>query len=156
VRLPEENEADAEIQTLVQPDTWVICDSSKLDEAGCRRAPDFLIEVLSPATSSKDLTLKKDLYERHGVREYWLVHPTDRVLTRHFLDDGRYTPALIEAMPGTTAVRTLPGLAIDWNFAEPEFEPPRHTSIEDTRGPRLMSDAPPPNAPSLRPVDRLA
>ncbi|HWP00542.1 MAG TPA: Uma2 family endonuclease [Methylococcus sp.] len=126
VRLPEGNEADDAVQTVVQPDISVICDPSKLDEAGCRGAPDFIIEVLSPATSSKDQTIKKKLYERHGVQEYWLVHPTDRVLTRYFLEDGHYSPALIEAISGTTEVRILPGLAIDWSFAEPESEPVRH------------------------------
>lgn len=54
VRLPRGGEADDLIDTVVQPDLSVICDSEKLDKAGCRGAPDWIIEVLSPATAAKD------------------------------------------------------------------------------------------------------
>jgi Uma2 family endonuclease len=120
VRLPEKNESDDDIKTVVQPDISVICDRSKLDESGCRGAPDFIIEVLSPGTSRKDQIQKKRLYERHGVREYWLVHPIERILTRYLLEEGRYGAALIEETVGATEIRVLPGLAIDWAFTEPE------------------------------------
>lgn len=129
VRLPEGNEAAEDaIPTVVQPGIAVICDRSKLDEAGCLGAPDFIIEVLAPGTAARDHTLKKALDERHGVREYWLVHPLDRVLTRYVLEGGRYAAARIEATEGTTPVHTLSGLTIDWAFAEPEAaaEPPPH------------------------------
>lgn len=52
VRLPEKDEADDQIQTVVQPDIVVVCDEKKLDEAGCRGAPDWVIEVLSPSTAT--------------------------------------------------------------------------------------------------------
>jgi len=94
----------------------VICDPAKLDEAGCRGAPDWIIEVLSPGTAPKDQILKRDIYQRHGVREYWLVHPTDHILTRYCLDDGHFGPASIEEMQGRTAVGILPGFSIDWDF----------------------------------------
>ena len=54
VRLPRGNEADDEVTTVVQPDIAVICDPAKLDERGCRGAPDWVIEVLSPSTAAKD------------------------------------------------------------------------------------------------------
>lgn len=123
VRLPKQNESDDNIETVVQPDISVICDRSRLDRAGCRGAPDWIIEILSPKTANRDQILKRRLYERHGVREYWLVHPEDRILTRYFLEEGRYTAPLIEEVAGTTEVRTLPGLVIDWSFAEPEPDP---------------------------------
>ena len=79
VRLPDYAEAsDKEIFTVVQPDIVVVCDASKLDERGCMGAPDLVIEILSPYTAAKDMKIKRDLYEQHGVREYWLVHPTDK------------------------------------------------------------------------------
>ena len=68
-------EADTAVDTVVQPDIAVFCDRSRLDDRGARGAPDWVIEVLSPATASHDQRLKRDLYERHGVTEYWLVHP---------------------------------------------------------------------------------
>ncbi len=116
VRLPERNEADDAIETVVQPDLVVVCDASKLDEKGCRGAPDWVIEVLSPSTASKDHVRKKSLYERHGVREYWLVHPTDQLLTRYLLEGNAFGPALIEETAGFTEVAVLPGLAIEWGF----------------------------------------
>jgi len=75
VRLPDRDEADEVVTTVVQLDIAVICDPAKLDDKGCRGAPDWIIEVLSPATAAKDQIQKRALYERHGVREYWLVHP---------------------------------------------------------------------------------
>lgn len=81
VRLPRSNEADEQIDTVAQPDLAVICDPSKLDERGYRGAPDWIIEVLSPATAAKDQIQKRILYERVDVKEYWTVHPTDKVIT---------------------------------------------------------------------------
>jgi Uma2 family endonuclease len=54
VRLPRLAESDDEVDTLVQPDLSVICDPAKLDDAGCRGAPDWVVEVLSPWTAAKD------------------------------------------------------------------------------------------------------
>ena len=91
VRLPDAGETVEESSTVVQPDVSVICDPAKLDDAGCVGAPDLIIEILSPSTASKDQIRKRELYERHGVREYWLIHPTDRTVRIYRLDrDGRY------------------------------------------------------------------
>jgi Uma2 family endonuclease len=118
VRLPESDQADDEIATVVQPDVVVVCDRAKLDEAGCRGAPDWIIEVLSPTTEARDRVHKRDLYERHGVREYWLVDPDGPVLTIYRLDPARrrFEPPRIGAAEGTTAPAVLPGLAIDWEL----------------------------------------
>ncbi|MCG6940862.1 MAG: Uma2 family endonuclease [Thiohalocapsa sp.] len=114
VRLPRADEADDRVESVVQPDVAVICDSSKLDDAGCRGAPDWIIEVLSRRTAVKDHTVKRDLYERHGVQEYWLVHPTDRVLTIYRLVDGAYGKPDVQALTGETPVRVIDGLGIQW------------------------------------------
>ncbi len=68
VRLPEGDEKDEDIRTVVQPDIVVVCDIDKLDEKGCKGAPDLVVEVLSPASFGRDRKDKRDLYERHGVR----------------------------------------------------------------------------------------
>ncbi len=81
VRLPDfPEQADDEISTVLQPDLVIVCDRSKLDEKGCRGAPDLVVEILSPGTAGRDLRGKFSLYERHGVREYWVVQPVDRTL----------------------------------------------------------------------------
>ena len=75
VLFPEGDEADDDIETVVQPDIVVICDKSKLTREGARGAPDLVVEILSPSTSKKDQREKFELYQRHGVREYWVVDP---------------------------------------------------------------------------------
>ena len=59
-------------------------------EKNLRGAPDWVIEVLLPATAKKDEGVKRDLYQRAGVKEYWLVHPIDHSLTRYRLLRGSY------------------------------------------------------------------
>ncbi|MDD5392041.1 MAG: Uma2 family endonuclease [Thiothrix sp.] len=91
VRLAATDATDDQTNNVVQPDISIICDKNKLDDKGCKGAPDWIIEVLSPSTASKDLIHKLRLYERHGVREYWVVHPVDRVVMMWTLcTDGRY------------------------------------------------------------------
>lgn len=117
VRLPKGEEADEQIDTVVQPDLSVFCDRGKLDDKGARGAPDWVIEVLSPATAGHDHILKRRVYERAGVREYWLVHPTDRIVTVYWLTDGQYGRPDVYELAGTTASRLLPEIAIDWDRA---------------------------------------
>ena len=81
VRLSETSSAsDDYIETVVQPDIAVICDKSKLDDRGCNGAPDLIIEISSPTTAKIDLTVKFDLYEKYGVKEYWIVHPVEKTV----------------------------------------------------------------------------
>jgi Uma2 family endonuclease len=72
---------------VVQPDISIICDKSKLDDKGCRGAPDLVMEILSASTASRDLQIKKDLYEKHGVKEYWIVQPMERIVIIYKLTD---------------------------------------------------------------------
>ena len=115
VRLPNKNETDEKIDTVVQPDVLVVCDSIKLDRRGVRGAPDWVLEVLSPATASHDQIKKRDLYERHGVREYWLVHPTDRVLTIYRLQGKEFAKPEIVELSGETAISVLDNVVIQWD-----------------------------------------
>jgi Uma2 family endonuclease len=114
VRLPEGQEADDKIDTVVQPDISVICDPAKLDDRGCRGGPDVVVEIISPATAGKDQIQKVALYEKHGVKEYWLVHPGDRLITVRLLGtDEKYGIPAIHEAKGLLPVQTLPGLEID-------------------------------------------
>lgn len=118
VRLPRGEEADSEVDTVVQPDLAVVCDPAKLDAAGCRGAPDWIIEVISPATAARDRVQKRDLYERSGVREYWVLDPDGRRLTIHRLDSsaGRYTTPESARAEGAASPRAVPGVSIDWSL----------------------------------------
>ncbi|MCX7047965.1 MAG: Uma2 family endonuclease [Candidatus Sumerlaeota bacterium] len=114
VRLPKADEPDEQIRDVVQPDIVVVCDQKKLDEKGCRGGPDFVIEILSPASAQHDQVRKLKLYEKRGVREYWIVDPaTKRVIVRLLNAKGRFDPPRIYDGAGSLAVATLPGLSID-------------------------------------------
>ncbi|REE05611.1 Uma2 family endonuclease [Marinoscillum furvescens] len=91
VRFPNTN--DQKTYTVVQPDLCVICDHTKLDDAGCNGAPDLIIEILSPSTAAKDLKDKFELYEENGVKEYWVIYPEVAVVETYLLNaDGKYSP----------------------------------------------------------------
>ncbi|MDI3514690.1 MAG: hypothetical protein PWP40_1919 [Rhodocyclaceae bacterium] len=115
VRLPRKDEADAAIDTVVQPDVLVVCDPAKIDRRGVRGAPDWLLEVLSPSTAAHDQIAKRRTYERAGVREYWLVHPGDRTLTVYLLDNGQYGRPEIYELKDATPIGVLPGVSIAWD-----------------------------------------
>jgi Uma2 family endonuclease len=92
VRLPKNGErANKELYTVVQPDICVICDKSKLDERGCLGAPDLIVEIISPSSSKIDVKDKYEIYERAGVREYWIVFPFEKVISVFLLNEnGKY------------------------------------------------------------------
>ncbi|MCC6473401.1 MAG: Uma2 family endonuclease [Burkholderiales bacterium] len=119
VRLADPQAGDDAVDTVVQPDLLVVCDASKIDERGVRGAPDWIAEVLSPATASHDQIIKLSAYERAGVREYWLVHPGDRIVTVYRLAGGRYGRAAIHELSGALPIDALPGASIDWDRIPP-------------------------------------
>lgn len=68
----------------------MICDESKLDEAGCIGAPDLVVEILSPGNNRKELKVKYEIYEESGVKEYWVIHPSEQTLLIYTLVDEKY------------------------------------------------------------------
>jgi len=90
VRLPEFDEVDEEVSTVVQPDIVVVCDDKKLDDKGCKGAPDIVIEILSPYTAKKDLAVKYHLYERHKVKQYWIFDPATEEVSVFKLKGDKY------------------------------------------------------------------
>lgn len=79
-----------DVDTLVEPDITVVCDPSKLDDIGCKGAPDLIMEILSPSTQRHDKLIKFNLYQRAGVREYWIVDPASKSVQVFVLEDGHY------------------------------------------------------------------
>lgn len=126
VLLPKGNEADENIDTVVQPDLVVVCDRSKITELGIRGAPDLVVEILSPSTGQKDMTEKMRLYEQTAVREYWIVDPTHRtVMVFRLGENGLYGRPDTYTAANQIPVGVLDGLTIDLQrvFAEEETEP---------------------------------
>ena len=115
VRLPRGNQANEDIDTVVQPDVIIVCDPGKLDRRGVRGAPDWVAEVLSPSTAAHDQVVKRRIYERAGIPEYWLVHPNDRTLTIYTLRAGAYGKPDIFELKASTRLQTMPELEIAWD-----------------------------------------
>lgn len=79
-----------------------------------RVVPTLVIEILSEPTAKRDRTEKKEIYERNGIDEYWLVDPDRREVTVFHLAGGRYdTGAVLPS--GPIASKVLPALTIDAN-----------------------------------------
>lgn len=105
--------ANKDIFTVVQPDICVICDESKLDDKGCIGAPDLVVEILSPGNSSKEMRLKKGLYEESGILEYWIFDPERETVHQfHLTDGGVYSPATIYINEDTLDCVIFPDLKI--------------------------------------------
>lgn len=118
ILLPEAGEAeDEEVSNVVEPDIAVFCDLAKLTKYGARGAPDLVVEVLSPSTHLKDLREKFDLYERMGVREYWIVDPAGEWINRFVRGAaGRFGEAELRDPlfnRGPLASEILAGFSID-------------------------------------------
>ena len=69
------------------PDISIVCDDSKIKESYIDGAPDFVAEILSPSTRKRDITVKKDIYERSGVKEYWVISPKDEAIEVYRLNE---------------------------------------------------------------------
>jgi Uma2 family endonuclease len=83
-------QTDLETETVVQPDIVVVCNTSILDDRGCKGAPDLVVEVLSQSTLKKDFNEKFNLYEENQIKEYWLVHPELQTVETYILKEHKY------------------------------------------------------------------
>lgn len=72
---------NADNRIYVEPDLSVICDKEKLTEEGCQGAPDWIIEIVSPASRPMDYNKKLFKYRTAGVREYWIVDHERNLIT---------------------------------------------------------------------------
>ncbi len=122
VRLPRADEADGKVSTVVQPDIAVVCDPAKLDRKGCCGAPDWVVEIVSEASASHDLIRKLNIYERHGVAEYWIVQPVYRIVMVYTLNaQGLYSAPKNHDASKRIGSNVLPEIEIDLGlvFGEP-------------------------------------
>ena len=115
-----DGENPEDVDTLVEPDISVVCDLSKLDDIGCKGAPDLVMEILSPSTTRHDRFTKFNLYQRAGVREYWIIDPADKSVQVFVLEDGHYTAQDFGTAGDTVRVNVLKDCAIDLSQVFPE------------------------------------
>lgn len=74
----------------VAPDVAVYCDKNQIFYRGYIGVPQLVVEVLSPSNADDDLIVKKDLYEKYGVPEYWIISPMSKKVWIYMLIDNKY------------------------------------------------------------------
>ncbi len=98
---------------VVQPDVIAVCDETKITELNIQGAPDLVLEVLSPSTSHKDRWLKRNLYEKYGVKEFLLADVDGEYIERYTLqENGIYGKSEIFGKDETLKLFSLPELEI--------------------------------------------
>jgi Uma2 family endonuclease len=127
--------SDKDVETVVQPDICVICDLAKIDEKGCNGAPDLIVEITSKSSVQKDLHEKYELYEQVGVKEYWIVYPTEKSLTVFILENGKYIPSKPMTTGDIVRSNVLPDLNLDLEeiFQDIVQEPQEDYNIKQVR-----------------------
>ena len=102
---------------VVQPDILYIAKDQdrKITRENIQGAPDFIVEILSDSTRRRDERLKRNLYEQHGVKEYWIVDPELDNVKRYRLHEGRYGiphELSTEHAEATLTTPLLPGFSL--------------------------------------------
>ena len=121
VRLFEKDgDSPEDVDTMVEPDISIVCDSSKLDKHGCKGAPDMVVEILSPSTQRHDRLVKLGLYQRAGVREYWIVSPEEQTVQGFLNKDASLLPHEVYDRQGVAKVNVLDGCFIELSKVFPE------------------------------------
>ena len=87
---PVDVQLDRDNKTMVQPDVGILCDWDKHRNGRIFGAPDFLVEVISPSTKRKDMTLKLYKYQNAGVREYWMIDLYRQAILTYFFEAEDY------------------------------------------------------------------
>ena len=106
--------ADPEGINIVQPDIIFVSGAREriITRANIQGAPDLIVEILSPSTGRLDRTTKRDLYARHGVKEYWISDPEARTVVVMSLRDGEYETVGEYGVEDTLTSPTLEGFSV--------------------------------------------
>lgn len=101
-------------ENVFQPDLLFISEERKdiLKEDGAHGAPDLVVEILSPSTAYYDLRKKKEVYERAGVKEYWIVDPEMRSAEVYVNEKGKFRLLQELREKGSIRSQIIEGLSI--------------------------------------------
>jgi len=99
---------------VVQPDLVFVSRSRQqiITKKNIVSAPDVVVEILSAGTEKTDRTTKKALYERYGVKEYWIVDPQKKSIELYQFQEGSYSPPRIFSSNEVLTSQQLPSLAL--------------------------------------------
>lgn len=77
-------------EEFVIPDISVVCDKSRFIRRGYQGPPELIVEVMSASTAKKDKGVKFSLYEKSGVKEYWIVDTKSKLIDEYILNNDKY------------------------------------------------------------------
>lgn len=99
---------------VVQPDILFVSRERQelIKKEGIFGAPDLVVEIQSPGTLHVDAKRKKGMYERFGVREYWIVDPGEKKVEVYLLTGGKYVQGGIYTEKDTVECASIPGLSV--------------------------------------------
>ena len=89
------------------PDLMIVCDRSKIKENHVEGAPDLVIEILSISTRKRDFGIKKNVYEKYGVKEYWIVDPRAKSIQVYCRMDGKLELNNVYTVPYSQELEAL-------------------------------------------------
>jgi Uma2 family endonuclease len=102
-------------ENTVQPDLVFVASANAgmLRQRAIFGTPDLLVELVSPSSVQRDRYVKKDLYARFGVKEYWIGDPANVSMEIFALQKGKYTPHCVAEEKGRLTSLVLAGLEFD-------------------------------------------
>jgi Uma2 family endonuclease len=102
-------------EDIVQPDIFFISSERQhiITERNIQGAPDLVAEILSPTTAKLDKTLKTRLYERFGVKEYWLVDPEEKRIAVYESKGAKFGLAQEVKQEGKVSSKVLPRFEVE-------------------------------------------
>ena len=105
---------DPEGINIIQPDIIFVSREREhiITPANIQGAPDLIVEILSPSTARLDRTTKRDLYARHGVKEYWIADPEAQIVTVMLLKNGAFETAGEYGIEDTLTSPILEGFSV--------------------------------------------
>lgn len=101
------------IKEWVEPDIVVVCDKKKIHEKRIVGVPDLVIEILSKSTAKKDKLIKFNRYQKAGVKEYWIVDPSNENIDVYLLESGSFNHSGIYFKDDHIPVNLFEGFSID-------------------------------------------
>lgn len=112
-------------RNVVQPDLVIVsrARSSIITERAIEGTPDVVVEILSKSTRSRDRRLKRQLYERFGVPEYWVVDPSRESVEAHALGASGYALRELYTRESILRCPLFPSLAVFLHAVFPQAQP---------------------------------
>lgn len=119
---PVDVQLDCDNRTMIQPDVFVVCKRDKVQYSKIYGAPDFALEILSPSTRKKDMTLKLHKYQNAGVREYWIIDPAKKRLIKYDFQKDEFFPEIFTLEETVPLAISDDQLLIDLNPVKESIE----------------------------------